>query len=202
MAASSHGIKGESSDSENHWSFCFTSPFPNGAPGSVGRNKRRAKKRPRPPDDASQLQTQQLKAARVSGDASESSCPKAGPTPPSPPPRIVLNAPGLEITNDEITRGSFELLPWEFMEEPSNRLATETWHNFEELQDHNLQCVNGPFLTFVQRWLDAGTHPVQGKAGKTTMENKLRHKFAKNIAVNIRDTLLSAHQRKQATHIL
>ena len=110
-----------------------------------------------------------------------------------------LKSPGLEITNGAISKGSFELLPWDFMKSSRHGLKM-TWVGTEAPASSTLSDHQAPFLTFVQSWFDAGDHPVQGRSSKTTIQNSLRKKFVV-LAIELRNMLTSEQQRMQMREV-
>ena len=105
-----------------------------------------------------------------------------------------LRASGLEITNGGISKGSGELLPWAFIDGCPLEIS---WVGPNAPDDTTLKDHRGAFLTWVQKWLQAGANPVKGKSSNTSTENSLRKKFV-SLAKTLRDTVTTAQKRKDA----
>ena len=131
-----------------------------------------------------------------SGTDSDSAFPKAGRAKAGPALRGSIRkilgekTSGLEITDGEISKGSLHCLPRAFMKYHPLKM---TWIGTDDstLSDHEK-----PFLTWVQKWIDAGDHPVQGKTSGGSIPNRVKRKsvaFAKDLR-----TMLSAAQLRQS----
>ena len=115
----------------------------------------------------------------------------------STPGDALLSLQGsLEITDNTISRSSYESLPWDYINSPDNAFE------FKWIGESNEVYYKGPFAEYVQKWLTAGTHPVSGRSAKhKSVHNAVRNRIA-GIGINLRDTMVRVQQQGEHTAII